>query len=57
MDHHYIKQKLSKMFNKCTDQLNIKEFAKKIITERNETHEKDIKEHDNKLNQDHRSIE
>lgn len=41
----------------CTDQENIIDFAKKIITERNEAHEKLIKEKDNILHDEHRDIE
>lgn len=45
------------MFNMCTDHSEIKDFAKKIITERNQTLEKQIKEIDNKLNHELRNLE
>jgi hypothetical protein len=41
----------------CTDQINIKEFATKVIKERNESHEKVIKEKDNVLHEGFRDIE
>jgi hypothetical protein len=57
IDFTYIRKQLLKVFDKCTDEDKVKDFAKEIIGDRNKDHLKQIKEKDDLYNTKERDIE
>jgi adenylate cyclase class IV len=57
IDFTYIRKQLLKVFDKCTDEDKVKDFAKEILGDRNKDHLKQIKEKNDYFNAKERDIE
>ena len=57
IDYTFIKKSLIGLFNKCTDEDKVREFAKDIIGDRNREHLKVLREKDNYFNTKERDID